>query len=111
MKRRTTTAQINKALTTNLLTVTKAEVYHKDSCKIGLIDADTFLENFEFFCESGCFTDCVGWHYERDYKDNQYIIETGRMDGDSEDIVTAILRVNNNANIEDIEKMLLMKED
>ena len=55
--------------------------------------------------------DCVGWHYERDYRTGNYIIETGRMDGNSESIVTAYLRVNDNANVEDIERTLKIEEE
>lgn len=90
--------------------VTKAEVYHKTSRETDII-TDSFLENFQFLCESGCFVDCVGWHYERDYKTGDYIIETGRMDGNSENVVTAYLRVNDNANVENIERTLLFVEE
>ena len=76
-----------------------------------LEQADSFLENFQFLCESGCFVDCVGWHYERDYRTGDYIIETGRMDGNSENVVIAYLRVNDNANVEDIERILTIEEE
>lgn len=111
MKRRTTTAQINEALTSNLLTVTQAEVYYKSSRKTDTINVESFLEDFQFLCEANVFMDCVGWHYQKDYKNNQYIAETGRMDGDSENIVTVYLRVGEGANTEDVEKVLLMKEE
>ena len=88
MKRRTTTAQINEALTSNLLTVTKAEVYYKSLHQTDAIDAESFLEDFQFLCESGCFVDCVGWHYERDFRTSDYIIEAGRSDAYSENIIT-----------------------
>lgn len=55
--------------------------------------------------------DCVGWHYERDYRTGNYIIETGRMDGNSESIVTAYLRVNDGVNVEDIERTLKIEEE
>lgn len=61
-------------------------------------------------CEFGCFVDCIGWHYERDFKTGGYIIETGRMDWDSENIVIAHLRVDDNASVEDIEKTLEFEE-
>ncbi len=109
MKRMTTTKQISDVLSNNLLQVTKAEVYHKTSGKTDII-TDAFLENFQFLCESGCFMDCIGWDYERDYGTGDYIIETGRMDGNSENIVTAHLCVNNGVNVEDIEKALLLEE-
>lgn len=106
----TTTKQINNVLSNNLLQVAKAEVYYKTSRKTDII-TDSFLENFQFLCESGCFMDCVGWHYEKDCRTGQYIIETGRMDGNSENVVIAHLRVNDNVNVEDIEEALKAKEE
>ncbi len=109
MKRMTTTRQINNVLSNNLVQVAKAEVCYKTSHKTDII-TDSFLDNFQFLCESGCFMDCVGWHYERDYKTGQYIIETGRMDGNSENIVIVHLSVNDKANVKEIEKALRIVE-
>ena len=111
MKRRTTTAQINEALANDLLTITKVECYHKTSRQTNVINPESFIDDFQFLCESGIFADCVGWHCQKDYKTNQYIAETGRMDGDSENIITVHMRVNEGVKIEDIEKVLLMKEE
>lgn len=110
MKRRTTTRQLNEAITNHLLIVTKVEVYYKSSRKTDVI-TDSFLENFQFLYESGCFMDCVGWHYERDYRTGDYIIETGRMDGNSENVAIAHLHVNDSANVEDIERTLKIEEE
>lgn len=70
MKRRTTTKQINDAITNNLVKLTKAEVYHKTSRKTEVIDNIIITENLLFLCESGVFVDCIGWTIERDYKAN-----------------------------------------
>ena len=51
-----------------------------------------------------------GWHYEKDYRTGQYIIETGRMDGNSENVVIAHLRVKDGIHVDDIEKALLLQE-
>lgn len=110
MKRMTTTKQISDVLSNNLLQVTKAEVYYKISRKTDII-TDSFLENLQFLCESGCFVNCVGWHYERDYRTGDYIIETGRMDGNSENVVIARLRVNGGVSVENIEKILKIEEE
>ncbi len=109
-QRMTTTKQISDVLSNNLLQVAKAEVYHKTSRKTNII-TDSFLENFQFLCEAGCFMDCVGWHQDRDYKTGDYIIETGRMDGNSENVVIAYLRVGENVNVEDIERVLKIEEE
>ena len=110
MKRTTTTKQISDVLSNNLLQVAKAECYHKTSRETDII-TDSFLENFQFLCESGCFVNCVGWHYERDYRTGDYIVETGRMDGNSENVVIAHLRANDNVDVEDIERILLFVEE
>lgn len=110
MKRMTTTKQINEVLSNNLLQVAKAEVYYKTSRKTDMI-TDSFIENLEFLMESGCFVDCVGWHYGKDYRTGKYIIETGRMDGDSENIVIAHLRASDGVNAEDIERILKIEEE
>jgi len=110
MKRMTTTKQIGDVLSNNLLQVAKAEVYHKTSRETNII-TDSFLENFQFLCESGCFMDCIGWHYERDFRTGDYIIETGRMNGNSENVVIAHLRANDNVDVEDIERILLFVEE
>lgn len=111
MKRRTTTCQLSEALTNNLLKITKAEVYHKDSRKTDPIDVESFLKDLQFLCKANIFMDCIGWHFEKDHKNNQYILETGRMDGDSENIVIAYLCAIEGVKIEDIEKTLLYIEE
>lgn len=55
--------------------------------------------------------DCVGWHYERDYRTGDYIIETGRMDGSVEKIIVVYLDVCNGACRENIEKVLEVTEE
>lgn len=110
MRRMTTTKQISDVLSNNLLKVAKAKVYHKTSRETDII-TDSFLENFQFLCESGCFMDRVAWHYGWDFRTGDYIIETGRMDRNSENVVIAYLCVNDNANVEDIERILKIEEE
>lgn len=110
MKRRTTTRQLSEALTNGLLQVVKAECYYKTSRKTDVVETDKFLEDLQFLCEADVFMDCVGWHCQKDYKTNQYIAETGRMDGDSENIITIHMRVNEGVSDENIKKALLMEE-
>lgn len=111
MRKRTTTGQLNSAITNNLLHIVKAEVYYKTSRKTEIIDADKFYEDFSFLCESGCFADAIGWYYERDIKSKSYIAEIGRMDGSVDIIVTVYLAVCNGACRENIEKELSEGEE
>lgn len=110
MKQMTTTKQISDVLSNNLLQVAKAEVYYKTSRETNII-TDSFLENFQFLCESGCFVDCVGWHYERDFRTNGYIAETGRMNPDTEIIISVYLRVADGVSTEEVEKILKVEEE
>ncbi len=111
MSKITTTQKINKAISNNLLQVAKAEIYYKTSRKTETMDADRFQENFDFLCESGCFADAIGWHFEKDHKSGRYILETGRMNPNSEIIITAYLGVCESMNGEDIERTLLFVEE
>ncbi len=107
----TTTRKINEAITNNLLQVTEAEIYYKTSRKTETVDADRFQENFDFLCESGCFADAIGWHFEKDHKSGRYVLETGRMNPNTEIIITAYLNAAKNVTEKEIEQALLFQED
>ena len=110
MRRRTTTAQINDALP--MMEVIKAEHYNKDTYVTTDIDTATFTENLQFLAESGKLTDCMGWTYERNPgSKSEYIIESGRMNQESNAFVTAWMRLNDGVNSEDLEKILLLTEE
>lgn len=111
MRRITTTKKINEAITNNLLQIERSEIYYKTSRKTETIDTDRLTENFSFLCESGIFMDAIGWHFERDCKTGLYITECGRMNPDSETIVTVYLGVCEDVNVEDIERTLLFLEE
>lgn len=110
MRRRTTTAQINATLP--MMEVIKAEYYNKDTYTTTAIDTATFTENLQFLAESGKLTDCMGWTYERNPgSKSEYIIESGRMNQESNAFVTAWMRLNDGVNSEDLEKILLLTEE
>lgn len=111
MRKQTTTKQLNSAIANNLLHIAKAEIYHKTSRETETIDTDKFYENFSFLCESGCFMDALGWHYERDFKTNGYICEVGRMNPDSEVIISVYLDACEGVDGEDVERTLRFTEE
>ena len=111
MQKRTTTKELQDAITNNLLHITKAEVYYKTSGKTEIIDIDKFYEDFSFLCESGCFANALGWHYEKDIKSNGYITECGRNNRDSEIIITVYLSVCNGVSEENVERTLSVSEE
>ncbi|RKI37055.1 hypothetical protein D7V86_24050 [bacterium D16-51] len=110
MKRRTTTLQLQQAVTNNLLQIISAEAYSKSTRKTTAIPTDTFKYSLDIICET-VLASCIGWHYERDYKTNGYIAECSRMDGCAENIVTVHLRVNDSSNVEEIERILKIEEE
>lgn len=111
MRRKTTTQKLQQVITNNLLQIIKAEIYHKTSRKTEIIDTDRFTENFSFLCESGIFADAIGWHFERDFKSRGYIIECGRMNPDTDIIITVYLGVGEGVIGEKIEKILEVTEE
>lgn len=111
MRKQTTTQKLQQAILDNLLYIAKAEVYYKSSRKTETIEADRFTENFSFLCESGVFMDALGWHYERDGKTGLYITECGRMNPDTEIIISVYLGVCEGVSGEDVERALLFVEE
>lgn len=112
MRKRTTTKQLNAAITNNLLQITKAECHYKLSNRTDELSSEEFKENLDFLCESGVFADFVDWHYERNPSEKGvYTVDSGAMNPYSENIVTAYLRVCGNVNVEDIERTLLFVEE
>lgn len=111
MRRRTTTKQLNSAITNNLLHITKAEIYYKTSRKTEIIDVDKFKDSFALLCESGCFVNALGWCFDRDIRSKGYIVETGRMNLDTEIIITVYLGVCNGVSEENVERTLSVSEE
>ena len=110
MRRRTTTAQINDALP--MMEVIKAEYYNKDTHITTAIDTEIFTENMQFLAESGKLIDCMGWTYERNLDSkSEYIFESGRMNAECNAYVTAWMRLIDGVSRDEVEKMLLMKEE
>lgn len=110
MRKRTTTKQLHNALSNNLLTVEKAELYNKTTRKTEGISIDTFKDSIEFLCET-IFAPCIGWYFEKDCKTGNYEIDCGRMNPNTDLIVIAHLRANDNVDSEDIEQALLFVEE
>lgn len=111
MRKRTTTQKLQQVITKKLLMIEKVEIYHKTTHQIDVVSADKFNDSLDFLSESGCFTDCIGWTFEKDFKTGNYIAECSRTDGNSENVVTTYLRVNDSSNVEDIERTLKIEEE
>lgn len=111
MRKITTTTNIKTALNNEMLEVTKAEIYYKTLGTTEKVNASIFCESLDFLCRSGIFVDALGWHFERDSKTNGYIAECGRMNPDTELIISVYLSVCDGVDIEDIERTLNVTEE
>lgn len=112
MRKRTTTKQLNEALSNNLLQIVKVEIYNKTSRKTNVIDVNTFRENLEFLVEAGIFSNCIGWNYQDNCNaDSDYIAECSRMDRSVDVIVTVYLNVGEGVIGEELERMLSPVEE
>ena len=59
MRKRTTTGQLQQAITNNLLHIEKVEIYHKSTHKTDKISIDSFKDSLDFSCET-IFAPCIG---------------------------------------------------
>lgn len=110
MRRTTTTQKLNAAITDNLLKLIRAEKYNKITHQTDIISPEIFKESLEFVCES-IFLDCIGWHFERKHGTGEYVIECGRMNGDSDFIIIAHLCANDGVSREEIDMILMIEEE
>ncbi len=110
MRRKTTTKQLQQAIKNNLLKLIQVEKYSKSTRRTTTISTGTFKDDLDFLCEI-IFADAIGWHFEYDIKAKQYIIETGRMNGDADFIFIAHLCACDGVSKEDVDKTLNVIEE
>lgn len=110
MQKRTTTKQLNEVITDHLLKLIRAEKYNKSTRQKEAVGIELFKDSLDFLCET-LFVDAIGWHYECDMKTGQYVVEAGRMNGDSEDVVIAYLCACDGVDGEEVERRLKIEEE
>ena len=112
MRRKTTTQKLHEAISNNLLKIVKVQCSYKSSNRIDEINKEEFKDNLDFLSESGVFSGFVDWHFEMSPSEKgEYIIDSGAKNPYSENIVTAYLRISDDLNVEDIERILLFEEE
>lgn len=109
MRKRTTTKQLQNALSNNLLTIVKAETCSKTTHQTDQISVDQFKDSLDFLCET-IFAPCIGWYFEKN-KTGNYEVDCSRMNPNTDLIVIAHLCANENVNSENIEQALLFQEE
>ncbi len=112
MRQKTTTQKLHEAISNNLLKIVKVQCSYKSSNRIDEINKEEFKDNLDFLSESGVFSGFIDWHFEMSpSKKREYIIDSGAKNPYSENIVTAYLRISDDLNVEDIERILLFEEE
>ena len=112
MRRRTTTQKLHEAISNNLLTIVKVQCSYKSSNRIDEMNKEEFKDNLDFLSESGVFSGFIDWHFEMSPSEKgEYIIESGAKNPYSENIVTVYLRISEDVDVEDIERVLLFEEE
>jgi hypothetical protein len=112
MRQKTTTQKLHEAISNNLLKIVKVQCSYKSSNRIDEINKEEFKDCLDFLCESGVFSGFIDWHFEMSpSKKREYIIDSGAKNPYSENIVTAYLRISDDLNVEDIERILLFEEE
>ena len=110
MRKRTTTGQLNSAITNNLLQIAKVEVYYKTSRKTETMHTDTFKDSLEFLCET-IFSPCIGWYYEWNYMTGNYEFDCGLMNPNTDIVIIAHLYANDGVSDAEINESLLFQEE
>lgn len=112
MRQKTTTQKLHEAISNNLLTIVKAQCSYKSSNRIDEINKEEFKDCLDFLSESGVFSDFVDWHFDLSpYEKGGFIIDSGAKNPCSENIVTVYLRISEDVDVEDIERVLLFEEE
>lgn len=107
--RYTTAAQIQKALSNNLVTVTNVKVESKDDHSVKTITENQFKTDLDFYVESGIFADSIDFKYE--LQGNNLIIYAGNMNPFCDSCITAYLSVKDSVTKEDLEKIIRKIEE
>lgn len=93
---RTTTNRVFKLFESNTAEITQIITCNKDKYKGTAVDKNTFMENLEFLAETGCIIDCIGWYYDKPHDNipgDEWILTTGKMNGEADDFITVHLRM------------------
>ena len=87
MKYIATTEKVWELLKSNTTEITKVIATDGDY-KDTVIDKNIFMENMEFLMESGCFVNCG-----EDVSKQEWVLTTGKMNGEIENSLTVHLKV------------------
>lgn len=104
----TTARQLQKAIDSDIVTITNVEVESKDDYSVKEISPDQFKDNLDFYMESGIFANSLDCKYEM--QGDGLMVDIGNMSPYCDLCITVNLIVNEGVSREDLEKVLKIEE-
>ena len=102
--RRTTTANLQKVIADNLVTVTSAVVDYDDR-GAEAIPVEKFKEDLEFYANSGIFADTIDFTFEK-ISENQIHVAIGKMSSYCYDDMDVTVQLNDGVAMETVTEQL-----
>lgn len=100
----TTARQLQKAIDSDIVTITNVKVESKDDYSVKEISPDQFKDNLDFYLESGIFADSLDCKYGM--QGDSLTVDIGNMSPYCDLCITVNLIVNDGVSREDLEKVL-----
>lgn len=102
--RRTTTAKLQKVISDNLVTIASAVVNYDDR-GAEAIPVEKFMEDLEFYANSGIFADTIDFTFEKIGEDSIHVA-IGKMSSYCYDDMDVTLQLNDGVDMETVIKQL-----
>lgn len=102
--RRTTTAKLQKIISDNLVSVTSAVVNYDDKGS-ETIPVEKFMEDLEFYANSGIFADTIDFTFEKIGEDSIHVA-IGKKSSYCYDDIDVTLQLNDGVTMEAVTKQL-----
>lgn len=105
----TTATQLQAAIRNNMVSITEAKLISKENFSENTIAAEQFMENLEFYIESGIFKDSVDFTYT--FSEGNLLISIGGKSSHFEQIIKVTLRIKEGITREILEKAIKKVEE
>lgn len=105
----TTAEQIQTAIHNNMVSVTAAKLISKEDFSEKNMAAEQFMEDLEFYVESGIFKDSVDFTYT--FSEENLIVSIGSKNPYSNQIIKAALRIKEGITRETLENEIKKVEE
>lgn len=105
IKRPTSARNLIKAIKSNMVTVTSAELHYKGEDRTESITSEAFLSDLEFYIESGIFADSIDFKYSKSDKE-RLLVQAGNMSPYCDCSILIEVCANDGISMDDVESQL-----